>query len=203
VDSGERAWPFTDRDANARRSASLKRHHAREREKLRVSRRVLRQLPQMVRRGDYPECVRWAVQDMERDLEAWVAGFGGPDRVSERKLSTLGAASMVNAILKLESVRYFQSQDPDSAQRVGSLASTLGRLLAVVGLDDVRAEVSLDEYLRQRTEVAVGHDAVQHESGCSERDRDSNRGDGAVPENEGEAGGCSASQEDQGAAAGK
>ena len=136
--------------ADKRRSETLKRRKARDRERTKVSRRALRSLPKTIRTGTYPTWARPLVDDMDHEVEALVQALGGPESVSEQRLSLLADAALAGVVLRAEFARYIQSREPDAATRVGTLASVRARILSAVGLDRVEREVQdLDAYLRQ------------------------------------------------------
>jgi hypothetical protein len=138
--------------ADEKRRETLVRRRAREREARRITRYVLGELPTELRRGYVRPVAQPFLRDAERQTAGIIAALGGDGAVSEQKLALLADAAVCGVVLRCEAMKYLADGDQVAAARVGSLASTRAKLLALVGVERIARDVAdLDQLLRRNS----------------------------------------------------
>jgi len=130
-------------------SAGLRRYQARQRALARV---LPTDLAAAERSGSVRPDLRHAVGEAATELCAWVEALGGENAVSAQRRSLLQSAARLGVAERAITLRLLQTADTELASRLATVATSRRALLAAVGLDEQRHEMSLSEYLAQRTQ---------------------------------------------------
>jgi len=141
---GSAAWKARDGDG-VRRSWDVVRQAARI---LPADVRALRS-----RRGPFrPELVALAARASDEEM-AFLEAVGG-DRASPQRRALARDAARLGLLVEALLLRFAQTGDEELAGRLSTLMSARRAGLQALGLDEQRAELSLQEYLAQHAEQA-------------------------------------------------
>jgi hypothetical protein len=140
---GGRSWDRGGSEEWKQRiSAGLRRHHQRRREYQRVNPRDLT----LIRSGKVTASLRPLLPVAEAEMAELLEACGG-ESISPQRRAILEDAVRLGLVLRAELLRYAQTQDPDSASRVSTLANARRASLSAVGLDRFAKDVDLRAYL--------------------------------------------------------
>jgi hypothetical protein len=137
-------------------SRGVSRWHARRRAALRVVPSDLVRLW----RGDVSPAIAPFLAEAHAEAQALHAALGGRENMTAQRAVILDDVVRVGVILRAELARYLQTQDPDAAGRVGTLATVRRSSLAAVGLDERRVEHDLGTYLASAPSAQDGAGAT-------------------------------------------
>jgi hypothetical protein len=136
-------------EARARISHGVRYVNERRREASRISRGTLRRL----REGEVHPAVSPFLAAAEAELGDFARALGG-EAISPQRAALIADCAALGLLLRCETARYVQSMDEQAVTRCSSLASARQRILALVGIDERKAEIDLQTYLRLRQREA-------------------------------------------------
>jgi len=98
------------------------------------------------------------------EAAALLLALGGTQNASPQRTIAAQDFGRLGAVLRGLLLRWAQTNDPEVASRIATIASARRGLLALVGLDEHRTEKSLEEYLRERAAQTSAGAAIDAEA---------------------------------------
>ena len=144
-------------------SRGVKRGQQRRRERLRARPRDLDRLRS---EGLVSPALRPIVSIAEVEAAEIFEGLGGTDRVTPQKRIIIEDLCGVGIALRATLALFLQSNDPELASRIATLAGARRASLVALGLERLEKEIDLKTYLAQRSEsaeVAAGEANDSHD----------------------------------------
>ena len=132
-------------------SRGVKRGQHRRRERLRARPRDLDRLRS---EGLVTESLRPLVAVAEEEAVEIFEALGGADRVTPQKRIIIEDLCAVGIALRGTLALFLQSNDPELASRIATLAGARRASLVALGLERLEKEIDLKTYLVQRNEAA-------------------------------------------------